>query len=178
MAARRKPERARTAAHPVTSRRPDAVRDRSTGPTGLAATLSDEIERRLRRAEQRPTTNRIAIINALRASLRPLTIPEILDARPELAQSSVYRNLAVLERATVVHRIVTDHEFARYELAEDLTGHHHHLICVECGTVEDVDAPAALERSVRSAADAIALTTGFRAERHRIDLLGRCRACA
>lgn len=142
------------------------------------ATLTEEIERRLRSARQRLTPTRGAIIDALASSPRPLTIPEILGARPELAQSSVYRNLSTLEDAAVVHRIVTDHEFACYELNEDLTGHHHHLICVECGTVEDVTAPAALERSVRTAADQIAATTGFRAERHRIDLIGRCRACA
>ena len=52
-------------------------------------------------------------------------------------RARVYRNLAVLERAGVVHRIVTTDEFARYELAEDLTEHHHHhLICSACGDVD------------------------------------------
>jgi Fe2+ or Zn2+ uptake regulation protein len=140
--------------------------------------VAREIDARLVHARQRRTPNRTAIVEALHASSRPLTIPEILAARPGLAQSSVYRNLVVLEQARVVHRIVTDHEFARYELAEDLTGHHHHLICVECGRVEDVDAPAGLERSVRSAAEQIARSTGFHTEHHRIDLVGRCRRCA
>jgi Fe2+ or Zn2+ uptake regulation protein len=140
--------------------------------------LALEVDARLLRANQRRTPNRTAIVDALRSSSRPLTIPEILSRRPGLAQSSVYRNLVVLEQAGVVHRIVTDHEFARYELAENLTGHHHHLICVECGRVEDVDAPAGLERSVRSAAERIARATGFHTEHHRIDLVGRCRRCA
>jgi len=117
-----------------------------------------EVSDRIARAGQRPTRNRLAIVEALQASPRPLTIHEILDAQPQLAQSSVYRNLVVLEQARTIRRIVTDHEFARYELAEDLTGHHHHLICVECGAVEDVDAPAGLERSVHSAAEQIALS--------------------
>ena len=87
---------------------------------------------------------------------RPLTIPEILDAQPGLAQSSAYRNLQLLEHAGVVHRIVTNAEFARYELAEDLTGdHHHHLICTICGSVEDVPASAGLEQSVHDAMDQI-----------------------
>ena len=64
-------------------------------------------------------------------------IPQILEVDRSLAQSSAYRNLAVLERAGVVHRIVTTDEFARYELAEDLTEHHHHLICRSCGSVAD-----------------------------------------
>ena len=66
-------------------------------------------------------------------------------------RARVYRNLVVLEQAGVVHRIVTNDEFARFELAEDLTGdHHHHLICSSCGAVEDVPASAGLEQSLQS----------------------------
>ena len=71
---------------------------------------------------------------------------------PGLAQSSAYRNLAVLERAGVVHRIVTSDEFARYELAEDLTHHHHHLICSTCGGVTDFEVSDAVEHELESGA--------------------------
>ena len=66
-------------------------------------------------------------MDVLVASPRPLTIPEVLDAGNGLAQSSVYRNLVILEQAGVVHRIVTNDEFARFELAEDLVG-----LCRRC----------------------------------------------
>ena len=107
-----------------------------------------------------------------------MSIPEILAADGGLAQSSVYRNLVVLEQAGVVHRIVTNAEFARYELAEDLTGdHHHHLICSECGGVDDVPAAAGIERALHHAVSEIERATGFHTVAHRIDLVGRCRAC-
>jgi len=106
-------------------------------------------------------------------------MPEILGSRAGLAQSSVYRNLVVLEQAGVVHRIVTSDGHARFELAEDLTGrHHHHLICSQCGSVEDVPAHAKLEETLASAVDQVQRATGFRTEHHRVDLVGRCRACA
>lgn len=60
----------------------------------------------------------------------PLSIPELLHATGDVAQSSAYRNLSVLERAGVVAKVVTNDEWARYELTEDLTGHHHHLVWV------------------------------------------------
>lgn len=124
------------------------------------------------------TSNRSAVIDVLREATRPLTIPEILEARVGLAQSSVYRTLVVLEDAGVVHRIVTNHEHARFELAEDLTGdHHHHLVCTVCGSVEDVPASARLEESVRAAVGDIERATGFATDGHRIDLVGRCRSC-
>jgi Fur family transcriptional regulator, ferric uptake regulator len=144
----------------------------------VADDLRDTVVSRLRGVQQRLTPNREAIIEILAATSRPLTIPEVLDARAGLAQSSVYRNLVVLVEAGVVHRIVTNDEFARFELAEDLLGHHHHLICSVCGTVEDVPPNARLEQSLRLAVDQIADATGFHTHTHRIDLVGLCRRCA
>jgi Fur family ferric uptake transcriptional regulator len=153
-------------------------------PGGKSAALADGLQEvvstRLQRANQRVTANRRAIVDALSTATRPMTIPEILDSPGGrgLAQSSVYRNVVVLEEAGLVHRIVTDGEFARYELAEDLTEHHHHLICANCGTVEDVPASAGLEQSVHTAANQIARSTGFHTQRHRVDLVGLCARCA
>lgn len=144
----------------------------------MAADLRDTVTTRLRSVNQRLTTNRASIVDLLSGATRPLTITEILAAGDGLAQSSVYRNLVVLEQAGVVHRIVTHDEFARFELAEELTGHHHHLICSECGTVEDVPASAGLEQSVHDAVAQIKRSTGFDTEHHRIDLVGRCARCA
>ena len=70
----------------------------------------------------------------------------------------------MLEAVGVVHRIVTNGDHAAYELTEDLTEHHHHLICSRCGSVEDVPASARLEQSVARAASEIARRTGFRTQ--------------
>jgi Fe2+ or Zn2+ uptake regulation protein len=162
----------------------------ATEPTSRRATRSDAragalpdslreaVATRLQRAGQRPTASRDALVAVLARGGRPLTIPEILAADAALAQSSVYRNLVLLEQAGVVHRIVTNAEFARFELAEDLTGdHHHHLICATCGAVEDVPASPAIERALHGAIDEIERATGFRTATHRIDLVGTCRDC-
>jgi Fe2+ or Zn2+ uptake regulation protein len=140
--------------------------------------VHEVVATRLRAVGQRLTSNRQALLDALTAAARPLTIPEILDERPDLAQSSVYRNLVVLEEAGVVHRVLGTDEFARWELTEDLAGHHHHLICSSCGRVDDVPASAGLERSVAAAAAEITRTTGFTTQQHRIDLVGLCRDCS
>jgi Fur family ferric uptake transcriptional regulator len=122
------------------------------------------------------TAGRLALVDVLGRSRRPLTIQEILGRDATLAMSTAYRNLQVLESTGLVHRIVTaDH--ARYELAEHLTEHHHHLICTACGTVEDVPASAALEASVAHAVDEVTRDTGFRTRHHRLDLVGLCRRC-
>ena len=90
----------------------------------------------------------------------------------------MYRNLAVLEETGVVHRVHSSDDFARYELAEDLAGHHHHLICSSCGAVADFTVSAEVEATLAAAIENVSGATGFRAEHHRLDLVGRCRDCA
>jgi Fe2+ or Zn2+ uptake regulation protein len=140
--------------------------------------LGERIAARLHDVQQRLTPKRAAIVDVLARASGPLTIPEILAVASDLAQSSVYRNLVVLEDAGIVHRVVTSNEFARYELAEELTGHHHHLICTRCGTVEDVPASSGLEDLLAETVTTIDSLTGFHTSAHRIDLVGVCGRCA
>ena len=139
--------------------------------------LDKEITALLQRAEQRYTRGRRALVAALRDAGQPVTIHQILDLDDGLAQSSAYRNLAVLEEAGVVTRIVTNDEFARYELAERLTEHHHHLICSSCGDVIDFSLAARTEASLDRALHRIADDAGFTVESHRLDLVGTCAGC-
>jgi len=140
--------------------------------------LADVAATRLRAAGQRVTAPRAALVDALARARRPLTIPELQRRAPSLATSSAYRNLLVLEDVGVVHRIVTNGtDHARYELADDLTEHHHHLICSSCGSVEDVPASSRLEQSMSRAAAEIARSTGFHTQQHRVDLVGLCARC-
>jgi Fe2+ or Zn2+ uptake regulation protein len=143
-------------------------------PEPLHATAAD----RLRTDGQRYTAQRRAIVDRLHTEEQPLTIPQLLGREPGLAQSSAYRNLAVLERAGVVHRIVTSDEFARYELAEDLTRHHHHLICSSCGAVSDFEVSAAVEHDLERALARVAKRAGFTVRTHRLDLVGTCATCS
>lgn len=135
------------------------------------------VARRLASVGQRYTDGRRSLIDALLAADKPLAIGELLTSA-ELPQSSAYRNLAVLEEAGAVRRVVTDEDFARYELAEALTEHHHHLICSTCGRVEDVTIPASLEADVDRTVARVARRSGFATVAHRLDLIGTCRDCA
>lgn len=134
-------------------------------------------EARLRDSEQRYTPNRQRIVDILAGAARPLTIAEVQAEGGDLPQSSVYRNIAVLEQAGVVRRVMAADEFARFELAEELTEHHHHLVCVSCGDVADFTMPPALERAVDRATATAAQAAGFEVHSHRLDLVGRCRRC-
>jgi Fe2+ or Zn2+ uptake regulation protein len=132
---------------------------------------------RLRQVGQRLTPRRRSLLRILRSSVRPLTIHEILDRGSGLAMSSAYRNLTVLEHAGVVNRVITKEDFGRYELAEELTEHHHHLVCSSCGLVRDlvsdVDAERLMNIAIRRATE-----QGFTPATHRLDIVGLCADCA
>jgi Fur family ferric uptake transcriptional regulator len=131
----------------------------------------------LRAHDQQYTRNRRALVAALADAAAPLTLPALLERDGSLAQSSAYRNLGVLIDAGVVRRLVHGGDHARYELAEGLTEHHHHLICETCGTVVDVTLPPRLESSLDRAFDDLARASGFAPSHHAIDVYGTCADC-
>ena len=139
--------------------------------------LDDVVLARLVASDQRYTPARRALVAALRSAGGPVSIQEIQRLTDDLPQSSVYRNLSVLESAGVVTRIVGNDEFGRFELAEDLIGHHHHLLCEECGAMLDVTVPPMIEKQLDEALAKLAQSSGFTLHHHRLDLVGRCARC-
>ena len=144
----------------------------------MTAELHTKVAERLAAIGQRYTSGRRLLVDALVRAGSPLPLPAILTRHRALKQSSVYRNLAALEQAGVVRRVLTDEGFGRYELTEDLTGHHHHLVCSNCGAVEDVDFEPGFEETLEDQLAELARRTGFSAVSHRLDLIGLCRRCA
>jgi len=151
-------------------------------PTDTAPTNEDELDTEiaalLKGADQRYTSGRRRVVAALHAAAGPVTITQLLSTDSSLPQSSAYRSLTILEEVGAVTRIVTGDGFARYELAEHLTEHHHHLICSSCGNVTDFALDASTEATLDKALDKAARAIGFRAETHRLDLLGTCESCS
>lgn len=141
------------------------------------AELHRTVRDRLDENDQRYTAGRRAVVDALALAEGPITLPELIERAPTLAQSSAYRNLAVMEDVGVVRRLVHGADHARYELAEDLTEHHHHLICERCGTVRDVTLSPELERRLDAAFHELARDEGFTPTHHTIDVYGLCRDC-
>ena len=126
---------------------------------------------------QRYTKNRRQLVAILLEATKPVTINQILKSDSQLAQSSVYRNLAVLEQAGLVVRIITNDDHAHYELAEHILDHHHHIICSPCGEILDFHLSEKIEKALERSLKEIADEFGFSIDRHRLDLLGTCGEC-
>ncbi len=139
--------------------------------------LHDLVEACLRRVDQRYTPGRRAIVELLAVHGHPVSISDIAARLPEVPRSSAYRHLVDLQGAGVVRRIAANDEFARFELAEDLTEHHHHLLCTGCGRVIDVTPTRAFERTVAKVVQVLAAQEDFHPTSHALDVIGRCSSC-
>ncbi|HTA02140.1 MAG TPA: transcriptional repressor [Streptosporangiaceae bacterium] len=143
----------------------------------MADDMHGVVERRLRLIDQRYTSGRRAVVDLLVSAGHPVSIGDIAERLPGLPRSSAYRHLTVLHAAGLVRRVTASDEFTRFELAEDLTEHHHHLLCMSCGKVIDVTLPASFEQQAAEAIGQLADAEGFQAHGHRLDVLGLCSAC-
>ena len=142
------------------------------------ASVDREIDQHLGKAGVRFTKGRRVVVEALLEADGPRSAAELhAIIGPEVPLSSLYRSLAVLEECGVIVPHFGTKGITRYEPAEWLTGHHHHVICMVCGTVEDIDVPSHYETKVRKLVDGISSLIGFEAASHTLEIEGRCGRC-
>lgn len=121
---------------------------------------------------QRNTRQRAAILETLSRQVdfrSAQQIHEQMRADGEtVGLATVYRNLQALSRAGRLDVLVAGDGESLYRQCED-TGHHHHLVCRECGHTVEFLAPK-LEASMT----AIAREHGFTEVDHTLEVFGLC----
>lgn len=143
------------------------------------STLDRQIEVHLLDHDVRYTRGRRAVVNTLARAEGPMSAAEISDVIGEsVPLSSLYRTLSVLEEAGVVAHHLGAKGLTRYELDEWLTGHHHHLVCVSCGQVSDIEIPTNQEENVRKLVAEISALASFDPSDHALEIEGTCAECA
>lgn len=105
----------------------------------------------LRRSGCRITNARIAVIECIAKSNKPLSAPDIFDKlkkshrasanEPLLDKVSVYRVLDALLDLNLVHRVAPTGEYLACNHLQCLNVHHVILRCTECNKVEEIDIP-------------------------------------
>jgi len=134
-----------------------------------------QLTERLRRKSRKVTVPRQAILRILREQAHPLSNKEIFATLPkgDCDLATVYRSMHLLESMGMVKRFDLGDGVARYELLEEGDdGHHHHLICVRCSGVVEID-----ECSMRELEERIAAANSFAAVTHKLEFFGICPGC-
>jgi len=119
------------------------------------------------------------VVDALADADGPRSAAELKQELGEqVPLSSLYRSLAVLEETGIITPHFGVRGVVRYELAEWLTGHHHHLVCIDCGTVEDISLPPGDEDTVQKLVEDVGASSSFVPLGHALEIEGRCPRCA
>lgn len=139
----------------------------------------DELVRgRLSEQSIRYTGGRKALIKAIQMAGGPQSAAEIhKQVKRSVPISSLYRSLAMLEAAGVLSPHHGQGKVARFELAEWLTGHHHHVLCIECGKVDDIELDEASEQLLKRLAAEAGGRAGYQESGHRLEIEGLCSKC-
>ncbi len=143
----------------------------------MAQQIERDVEQRLAARGVRFTRGRRLVLDAVATAGGPRTASEIHGMLNKVPVSSLYRSLAVLVDAEVLAQHHGADETTRYELAEWLTEHHHHLVCVSCGSITDVTASEDQEAVVGRLVEAFARSSNFAVSGHRFEIEGRCASC-
>lgn len=127
----------------------------------------------LRKAGLKVTLPRLKILEILETgSTRHVSAEDIyktlLETNQDIGLATVYRVLTQFEAAGLVTRHHFEDGMAVFELNQGT--HHDHIVCIDCGRVEEF-----LDGGIEERQTAVAKRLGFEIRDHSLILYGHCR---
>lgn len=123
---------------------------------------------------RRPTRQRTAIEADIDRSDEFRSAQEVhaslVAGGDKIGLATVYRTLQAMVDEDALDSLRTDDGEIVYRRCS--TGHHHHLVCRDCGRTVEVEGPA-----VERWADKVSAVHGFTDVSHTLELFGRCADC-
>ena len=136
---------------------------------------SDTLKKVLKKEGLRYTRQRQAIWDELSASDEHRDAEEIYlalyNSGLKVSRATVYRTIDVLVKNNLVRKLDLGDGRARYENKMD-TAHHDHLICVQCGKIEEF-----MDNVIENRQEVIVENFGYRLIRHIHQLFVICDEC-
>ena len=130
--------------------------------------LDDAVWDRLRHAGLRVTPIRRRLVTLFASSARWYTPQELSEQASKAGlrpgRATVYRLIDALVQAGLCKSFPQNSRVLRYVFCRP--GHHHHLICLDCGRVMDV-----------TSCQVEAPDPSFTVTKHAVDFFGRCASC-
>jgi len=141
--------------------------------------LKDWVRTRLEQESHRLTPQREAVVDVLIANADDHLSAEDVHMHTkklhgEIGLATVYRNLELLEKLGIIHRLDYGDGQNRYEirLGSEEEHYHHHLICTNCGKIGEFhsDLLESIEKRITE-------ETGFTVTDHCLRFFGLCAKC-
>jgi Fur family ferric uptake transcriptional regulator len=131
----------------------------------------ESIVQRLEEQGYRITPPRLAVVTAVLDRRGHFSVDDILGRVPGVGRATVFRTMKLLSEMGMLCRVLLEDGSLRYRVSRR-QGHHHHLVCVSCASVQELDACIAPDLL-----GDLARSTGYEIEGHWLEFFGRCAAC-
>lgn len=132
----------------------------------------------LKSAGFRITKARIAVIECIASSLKPLSAPELyqslLDKKVKVDKVSVYRVLETLTAQNLVHRVGPSGDYMACNHIECKNFYHVISRCTDCNDVTEVDVPSEV---VAPLLFHMKNSLSFQPDSHLLQMDGVCKEC-
>lgn len=97
----------------------------------------------------------------------------VKDKAPEIGLATVYRTLELLAELKIVDKINFGDGVSRFDLRKEGAAHfHHHLVCIECGAVDEIE-----EDLLGDVEKVVERDYNFKIKDHRLTFHGICYRC-
>lgn len=122
---------------------------------------------------QREVTVRVLLENESSHLSAEDVFMKVKDKYPEIGLATVYRTLELLNELNVLDKVNFGDGVSRYDLRKEGAQHfHHHLICINCGSVEEVE-----EDLLTDVEKIVTRDFNFDIIDHRLTFHGICKLC-
>jgi Fe2+ or Zn2+ uptake regulation protein len=118
----------------------------------------------------RDTMPRRAVVQAIAGKERHFTAEELREQLPGVGRATIFRALKLLVESGVLCRVLLEDGNLHYQLSH--RGHHHHLLCVQCGVSEDL-----VGCDIEGQLDEVSILHNFQVSGHWLEVYGRCKSC-
>ena len=132
--------------------------------------LTDTFLDRLEDGGYRVTGSRREVALAVFRSRENFSVEDICRELPGVGRATVFRCVKLMVKMNLLCRVNLEGGRVHYTLAE--RGHHHHVICTQCGMINDL-VGCELDKTLQAKARA----QGIVMESHRLEVYGRCEDC-
>lgn len=131
----------------------------------------DSILQKMKKKGLRVTSQKKQVLHALQS--KPQTVQTILNSarskKNMIDKATVYRILTSFVELGIVREIHLGDREARYELAN--SEHHHHLVCEDCESIEDVSLTEDIFLKE------VQKQSAFKVKNHSLEFFGTCKKC-
>lgn len=136
--------------------------------------FTHDCKEELREANLKATSARLAILAFLEKTDEPLSVASISEYLNQEGiaadQATIFRIINAFTDKGITRQVQLNEGKFRYELSSK--SDHHHLICEQCGAIEDIS-----DCSIPKLEEEIQHKKNFLVKRHSLEFFGLCQNC-